>query len=351
MNLLTPITIAAITSATLVLSLRPLARRIGLVDRPGERKAHEGAVPLVGGIAMFLGFTFAVLLLDVPLSGLRALFLGAALLVVVGVLDDFHELSASSRFLGQILAALVMSLWGGVVLLDFGHLFTTESLLGLGLLAVPWTVFSTVGVINALNMSDGLDGLSGSIALVALMSLVWIAASAGQGGAMAVLLVASAAVFGFLLFNWRIPGRRQAMVFMGDAGSMWLGFLLTWFLITLSQGEGRAMTPVTALWILALPLFDTISVMIRRIGSKRSPFDADHEHLHHAFLRAGFTVTQTVAIETVIAAAFAAFGLWALHAAIPEPVMFYSFAVVSFLYLVVISRAWKTRRWLGKAIK
>ena len=132
----------------------------------------------MGGVSIFIGFVFGVLLLDVPLSGFRALFLASGVLVLIGVLDDVHELSSSSRFVAQIIAALIMIYYGNIYLLSLGELVTSDELF-LGSYAVPLTIFATVGVVNAMNMTDGMDGLAGSLFLVVFGALAWYCYQAG----------------------------------------------------------------------------------------------------------------------------------------------------------------------------
>ncbi|MDX1513211.1 MAG: MraY family glycosyltransferase, partial [Gammaproteobacteria bacterium] len=145
--------------------LRPVATRIGLVDRPDSRKQHVGQVPLIGGLAMFCGFTLAALTMDQSLTAYRSFFAAAGILVVVGVLDDLRELTSAARFGAQIVAAGLMAWWGGVALHDLGGLRAQQELFELGRWTIPFTIFATVGVINALNMIDGLDGLAGGLSL------------------------------------------------------------------------------------------------------------------------------------------------------------------------------------------
>jgi UDP-N-acetylmuramyl pentapeptide phosphotransferase/UDP-N-acetylglucosamine-1-phosphate transferase len=144
-----------------------------------------------------------------------------------------------------------------------------------------------------------------------------------------------AVTIAFLTFNLRILRRKQAQVFMGDAGSMFLGFILAWFMVNLSQGEQRVITPVTALWIFALPLIDTVSIMLRRILKKTSPFDADHGHLHHLLLYAGFSVSQTLAIIVSSAIILAIIGLNGLYLQVSETAMFYGFLSLFALHFVI----------------
>ena len=322
--------------------LRPLALRIGLVDKPGERKLHQGNIALIGGIAMFCGLMFSMLMLNLPLGGLRAFFASCALLVIVGILDDFHELPSWVRFAAQIAAALMMTLWGGVVVTDLGAI-TGGGKVELGIWAVPFTVFATIGVINAVNMIDGADGLAGGISFVALSLLTGIAFVAGRATEGMVLVLLAATVVAFLFFNARLPGRKHALVFMGDAGSMLLGFALAWFLISLSQGENRAIQPVMALWILAVPLIDTVSIMIRRGHSRRNLFLASRDHFHHLLLDTGRKQGTTVGVMVALAAAAGIVGVAASLAGVSESLLFIVFLALGFLHL------WNTGR-LSKAV-
>ncbi len=336
-----------------VLLLRVLARvafRIDLVDQPNERKDHHGAVPLIGGLAMFMAFSFAALTLPIPLAHLRSLFAGAALLVVIGVLDDMHELSSAARFAAQIIAALLMIHQGGVVLQDFGAIGWAGNWFELGDWSVPLTVFATVGVINALNMSDGMDGMAGSITLLVVLSLGVVALVAGDLNSVWLLLLLATVIFSFLLFNMRIPGRKRALVFMGDAGSMFLGFILAWFFVILSQGEGRAMTPVTALWFFAVPLIDTVSQMLRRIFKGRSPFAPDREHFHHILLLARYSPEQSLGIVVIVSIVMSLIGLAGLYLGVPEVIMFYGFLLLFAIYFLGMIWAWKVRRFIHRSI-
>ncbi len=342
--------IGFVVTVGLIHILRPLALRLGLVDQPDQRKLHKGEIPLTGGLAMFLGFLFAVLTLKAPLGDLRALFAGAAILIVVGVLDDFHELSTRVRFAAQIGAALLMVYWGGVVLYDMGALGIHGGMAVLGVFSVPLTVFSAVGVINALNMSDGMDGEAGIFTLVALGSLAIITWLAGAEREFQIIMVLVSVVLGFLFYNLRLPGRKRALVFMGDAGSMFLGFMLTWFVVGLSQGEERIMTPVTALWILLLPLFDAVGIMFRRMFKGRSPFAADREHFHHLLLHAGYSVPHALLLILLLAICAAMVGLAGLFYGASEAWLFYSFLALFALYFIGMARSWKVMRLFQRSL-
>lgn len=340
---------AFLATLFLIQILRRPAAQIGLVDVPGGRKNHDGHVPVVGGLAMFGAFAFAAVMADGPLLHHASLLAALLLLVAVGVLDDLHDLSAHSRFLAQILAAVFMTSWGGV------HLDSLGDLMGAGEVqihewAIPFTVFCVLGVINALNMSDGLDGLGGGLAFFAFAWFAVAAAVAGKAAEAAFLGLFLSVVLGFLVFNLRTPWRSRATVFMGDAGSMMLGFALAWFAVELSQGEGRAIRPITAVWVLGLPLMDTVSLMLRRMLKGKSPFSADREHLHHIFLAAGYSVPQTVAILLAASTLLGGIGVVAGHLGVPDHLMFYAFLGLFALYCLAVAYAWKLMK-LAKRIR
>ncbi len=261
-----------------------IAMAIGLVDKPSEeRKIHKIPRPLVGGIGITIAATFSSMIL-VPYVGFRGYFLGLSLLLLIGFLDDFRELGHREKFLAQIVASLMMIYFSKIRLVTFGNL------LGLGVISIPdipwlvWivTIFCVVGVINALNLIDGLDGLAGGVSFVAFMTFAIHASMAGQEGLMLMNLALAGAVLGFLRFNWY-----PSTIFMGDAGSLCLGFSLAFMALALTQGSNSQVSPVTPLLVLAVPITDTLAVMGKRILRGQSPFKADQSHLHHIFMRYG----------------------------------------------------------------
>lgn len=356
--------IAAITLSTLLLLKLPrFAIHIDLVDHPDERKQHNGKVPLIGGIAMFSAFSFSALFLDVPLGQLRGLFAGAMLLVIVGVLDDLHELTSVARFIAQILAAILMAEWGEVRLVDLGWISPSGELVQLNWWSSLLTIFAAVGIINAVNMMDGIDGLAGSISLVAVLSMAILAWHQGGAGSMQLLLLLSAVIMVFLFFN-RHPasntnnaekntGRQR--VFMGDAGSMFLGFILVWFFIQLSQDSpsdsSRVMAPVTALWIFLVPLFDTVAQMFRRVLQGKSPFSADRKHIHHILLDRGHSKRDTLRILLSIAIAAAVIGITADISGFSQAFMFYLFLFLFVIYFTTVCYGTQVYRWMTETFR
>jgi UDP-GlcNAc:undecaprenyl-phosphate/decaprenyl-phosphate GlcNAc-1-phosphate transferase len=326
-------------SAGAVFVLARVAPVLGLIDQPGGRKLHQSAVPLVGGLGIFAAVLIAASLLGIaPKAGW--FFLSLSIIIAVGCWDDLVDIRPRIKFAVQF-AASAMMIWGaGVELTTVGDLIGWRTI-GLSIFAVPLTIFAIVGVVNAVNMMDGQDGLAGSIAFVAFAWYAVMAAGSGLQTQAVIALVFCGAIAGFLLFNLRFPWQSRARVFLGDAGSLMIGFALGWFAIDLTQGPGRTLQPISALWVLLLPLADCVSLMIRRLRSGRSPFVADSQHIHHYFLRRGATHGQTLAILVSLSALFGLVGFVAWKLRIPEPILFWTFAVGFVGYHLWIQTAWK----------
>ena len=340
---------ATIVAILAIAVLRPLARYMGLMDQPDERKQHVRATPLVGGPAIFLALVI-VLVPRAPLAAWEPLFWGSLLLLVTGMVDDMRRIGSTIRLVIQGVAVLLICVGGGAVISSLGHLWPSGQEVHLGFLAAYFTIFCGIGLVNAVNMADGLDGLSASLSLVAFAALGFAAAVAGRHEELVLIGAVSGALVGFLVFNYRLPGRKQALVFLGDSGSYLVGLVLFYVVVRLSQGPQAAIAPVTALWICAIPLLDTVAIMLRRMRKGRSPFVADREHLHHVFLLAGFTVRETVAIMAGLASLGAALGVWGDLAGLPDLAMFAGFLLLAALYYRVISRAWTVMRFLNRSI-
>lgn len=326
-------------TALFIRILRRAALRLNLVDHPDERKSHEGQVPLIGGIAVFLAFSFALLFYDGAIQHLRAFAAGILVMLVTGVLDDLHELSSTKRFLAQIIAAMIMVYGGGLMLHDLGYIGWGGNLLVLGSWSVPLTVFAVVGVINALNMIDGIDGLSSMVALVALAGFVVLGWDTAALGNLSVFILLSAALFVFLLFN--LFGGEHSKVFLGDSGTMFVGFVLAWGFVGLSQGNDQVFRPVTALWLFAVPLMDTVSVMCKRACKGVSPFLAGRDHIHHRLMDAGLSAHATLLVLTLVALASAAVGVAGEYYRVSDGSLFIAFLMVFGIYALTVHRAWR----------
>jgi len=325
------------TAATIVLARAAGALR--LVDYPGGRKSHSTPVPLVGGLAIFIALLGVAAVVGIASSAGYFLF-ALAIVIAAGMWDDVTEISPRVKFAIEIVASCLMIFGAGVELRSVGDLLGWKPI-GLWIFAVPLTVFAVVGVVNSVNMMDGLDGLGGSIALVAFAWYAAVAAVSDLDVQFKTALIFCGAIAGFLLFNLRFPWQPRARVFLGDAGSLMIGFALGWFAIDLTQGAGRTMPPIAALWIIVLPLADCVSLMARRVRARRSPFVADSQHIHHYLLARGFTHGQTLATLVALSFLFGAFGFFGWRLGLPEAALFWPFFFGFFVYHAWIQRAWR----------
>ena len=281
--------VGALTTLACIELLKPVAIHIGLVDMPGGRKKHAHRVPLIGGIAIFIGFCFSLLCLNIYFQPTRGLLTGSAILVLIGVVDDFRELTPKIRLLGQFLAGLLLIRWGHISVDNLGNLFFGGTL-HLGLFSWLLTLFCVLALINAINMIDGHDGLAGLVVMGQAAFLLFLSMQYGQLANFDLLLLLMVTLFIFLIFNIPLPFRKRASIFLGDAGSTFLGFIIAWFAVQLSQimlsqpYHISGFNLLTILWILAYPLFDLLSVIIHRLKQGRSPFSPSRDHLHHLLM-------------------------------------------------------------------
>lgn len=343
--------LTALVSAGVCWLLIPLASPLGWMDHPGPRKRHERVTPLIGGAAIFIAMVIALWL--APLNEWSAehfypaVLLGGFVLLLTGLIDDLRQIPAPIRLLVQAGACLWLIRYTGLRLDDFGPLFTANAL-DLGWLAVPITVFAALGVINAFNLIDGMDGIAGSIYVLAAGAMAAFAHWNGDSAMSVFLGVTSAAVIGFLVFNARLPWNRRARTFLGDSGALLLGFVLAWGFIRLGSGPDRAFMPMTAVWLFAVPLLDTSTLIWLRWRGGRSAVSGDQRHLHHAFLRAGFTVGQTWGMTLLFALALGGIGVLFQFSGLPGYLSFYSFMALAFAYYFYIKHCWASRQFLGR---
>lgn len=326
---------------------RKVAKRIGLVDKPNYRKRHQGLIPLVGGISVYAGLCFAFLISEQTIAHGKLYLACAGVLVFVGALDDRFDISVKIRATIQAFVGIVMMAFAGLYLHSFGYVFGNWEML-LGPFGYLVTLFAVWAAINAFNMVDGIDGLLGGLSCVSFGALGVLLYESGYTDLAFWCFAMLAAIVPYILLNLGILGRRYK-VFMGDAGSTLIGFTAIWLLLQSSQGPSHPIKPVTALWIIAIPLMDMIAIMYRRLRKGMSPFSPDRQHIHHLIMRAGFTPRQTFVLITLAAAILAAIGVmgeWLSF--IPEWFMLALFLLAFFFYGYCIKRAWRVARYIKR---
>lgn len=330
------IAIAASVTVLLTPLVRALAIRLGVVDKPGGRKVHHGIIPRLGGIAVFAGFAVALTVQvvgeryfgwsgELATAGAQLWWVLAALALVfaVGVADDFMGMKAGPKMLGMLIAAGI-AVWGGPRIDFVGNPFG-DGLLQLGVLAIPVTMIYIVGFANVVNLIDGLDGLAAGVTAISGTTFLVISA---QGAKLEAALLAAALVgacLGFLRYNFH-----PATVFMGDSGSLFLGFALAVISLFGILKSVAAIALAVPLLIIGVPVFDTASAIIRRWRHNKPIHIADKGHIHHRLLMRGFDQKQTVIIIYLWSAGLSAGG----YALLNSPP---AFRYIAFLVLAVLS--------------
>lgn len=336
-----------ITAFTCLFFLRKVAKRINLVDRPNERKLHQGAIPLVGGISIYFTLMLALWFKPNLLASSDIYVLCASVLVIMGAIDDKYDVDYRIRLVVQILISCAMIFGAGLSLKSLGGLAFGHEIV-LGPLGYIVTVFAILGAINAFNMVDGIDGLLGGLTLVTFGGLAYLSYIDGQLLLARFCLLMMIVVIPYVVLNLGFPFGTRRKVFMGDAGSMLIGFTVIWALLQGTQGPKAQMYPVTALWLIAIPLIDMVAIMIRRIRKGHSPFKPDREHLHHICMRAGLSPNQALCFICFLATVCAAIGIYFESIRIPELLSFILFLCFFMLYLWGLSSIWRFLAWIRR---
>ena len=326
--------VALAVSYVMIMFLASHAEKFGFIDHPdGKRKIHTVAKPLIGGIGIITGALIAMLLFT-PLWQNIGLIIAVLMIVVMGAIDDRHDVSFKIRFMVQTGATVSIMYFSGTVLHSFGDLMGW-GVIRTGFLAVPVTIFCIIGVINAVNMTDGLDGLAGGSSLVAFIAFGMLAWLNNQPELTFISVAFVGGLAAFLRFNWH-----PSKLFMGDAGSMSLGFVLAFFAIEVTQKAGGVVSPAAALLVLALPVTDTITVMVKRVLKGQSPFHPDKTHLHHIIKAMGFNHRKVVIViiaATAISSSVAVLGTL-MH--FPDYVLF---TIYLFCFTLYFAASYKLR--------
>ena len=275
--------IATFISLMLTPAVRELGKRSGFLDTPHHRKMHREPIPRTGGIAIFLATLFPLILMLPLTRETQGLFCGLTILAVLGIVDDARGLSASTKAPFQALAAWMLVVFGGVKVMYL-------DVPGVDVLHLPewfsniFTILCVVAVINAVNLIDGLDGLAGGIASIVFGSVLVLAMSIGATFLAVTCAIFLGAILGFLWFN-----RHPATVFMGDTGSMLLGLAMAYVTIKVVFVQPHSISTWVPVSLLALPVFDTVWAILRRLLQGKSPMAPDRSHVHHRLVRIGFS--------------------------------------------------------------
>lgn len=316
---------------------QPMAVRLGFVDAPAGRKWHEQTTPTYGGIAILLAIAVAAMFGALTASAFVCLWVVST--ACIGAADDLRGLPATGRLIGYGLAALLLFVTGEISVVGFGDMAwlpdsmmpTVSQVIGFGFALL---------LLNSINMIDGLDGLAGGVSMAALFWLFLIATGFGMAGIAGDAQIIMAALAGFLVFNLRTAWRSRACVFLGDAGSTALGAALAYLILGLSSTEGGPTLPALV-WLVAIPVIDTLSLIVRRIAAGRSPFSADRWHLHHLLLDLGLSHERVTLVISVAAFVCGGIGYLGMMIGVRASVMMLGFMLLVAAHSVLVLFATK----------
>ncbi|MBO4779784.1 MAG: undecaprenyl/decaprenyl-phosphate alpha-N-acetylglucosaminyl 1-phosphate transferase, partial [Selenomonadaceae bacterium] len=301
--------VALLVALVLMPAVILLAERTGAMDAPNTRKVHKKPIPRIGGLGIYAGFMAAIIFVALKfgldgeqLKEIVGLLVSGSLIVMLGLIDDYKNLPAKVKLAGQFVAAAVL-----VLIFDVRIDFMTDPFgeyiyldnFPIPHLAVPVTIFWLVGLTNTVNLIDGLDGLAAGVAAIASFTIMLIALE--QNFVLVAVLTAAlaGAAVGFLKYNFH-----PAKIFMGDTGSMFLGFMLAGISVTGAVKSVAAIALIVPIFALGLPILDTTFAIVRRIRGGVPIFKPDKGHLHHRLLSVGFMQRQAVLLMYVISALF-----------------------------------------------
>lgn len=308
--------------------VKKIANHVGALDIPNERKVHKVPMPRLGGLGIYAGFLLGYMIFGEHTPTMNSILIGSFIIIITGIFDDIKPLKALHKFVGQILACLVVVIYGGLILRDVSFFAVY---INFGFFAYPITILFILGCINCLNLIDGLDGLAGGISAIFFLTIGIIAYLQGRVGLSVVLtFIMFGSTLGFLMHNFN-----PAKIFMGDSGSMFLGFIIA--VITL-LGFKSILTSaiIIPLCILIVPIIDTLCAIIRRKLKGESIGTPDKNHFHHQLLRKNYSVKVTVLIIYLITILFSTASIiWIL---VDRVIGYYIYGILMFALMAFVLR-------------
>ena len=313
--------------------VKKIAKHIGAIDIPNERKVHKNPIPRLGGLGIYAGFLLGYMLFGHPSLQMNSILIGSFIIIVTGLCDDISPIKPLPKLLGQISAACILVFYGNIVL---NEVTVFGQYIEFGVFAYPITILFVVACTNIINLIDGLDGLSGGISSIFYLSTIIICFFQERflGLEFTIALIMLGSTLGFLFHNFN-----PARIFAGDSGAMFMGYIIS--VISLLGFKTTVMTSIFApLAILAVPILDTLFAIIRRLINHKHIYDADKEHLHHQLLKMNFSHRTTVLIIYLITALFSAASI--LYTLKDNTDVFIGRIIYIVLALAVFIFVWKT---------
>ena len=315
----------------LIYILYYLSSFLNLIDKPNSRKKHIGNIPLIGGLAIYLNVLIYSFFYDMSYNFSIILYT-SSILLILGAIDDSKELGVSFRLVAQLASCLII-IGSGLMIKDIGDYWLLPNI-KIGLLSIIFTVFCVIGLTNSFNFIDGIDGLCAGLVLISLVSIFLFALIENKIENFydyKIILLLSISILCFLVFNLT----NFSKVFLGDSGSMTLGFFLSWILILITQSEQPVLHPVLTLWCVTIPVFDLTTVVIRRILRGINPFRPDRRHVHHILIKLGLSNRTTLIIILFLSLILNYLGFIIFYNLGPFPALL-SFTILLLFYLFIM---------------
>lgn len=305
--------------------VKNFAIRIGAVDKPDARKVHHGLIPRLGGLAIYVGFMVSVIATIGFTYEMVGIMVGATFLIAVGIADDVYSLPPKVKLLGQIIAAAIP-----VVIFNINIEWIDVPRLGIiylpEIISLPLTIFWIIGFVNTVNLIDGLDGLAAGIATIASIAIALLAFQMGQWVAAAAMIAMTGACLAFLQYNFN-----PAKIFMGDTGSMFLGYIISAVSVMGSMKTVATAVLIVPLLALTVPITDTLLAIVRRKSSGVPIFSPDKNHLHHRLLAKGLNQKQVVLVMYALTAFFSCTALIVIHLSLWIGIAIVAIALILFV--------------------
>lgn len=296
-QILTIVLSTTILVALITPLVKKIAKHIGAMDIPNDRKIHKKEMPRLGGLGIFTGFLFGYIFFGEPSVIMNSILIGSFIILITGIIDDINPLKPRYKFIGQLIAACIITFYGNVTL---SNISAFGFYIDFNIFSYPLTLFFILGCINCINLIDGLDGLAGGISAIYFLTIGIIATIMGSKGLdFTLCFIMLGSCIGFLIHNFY-----PAKIFMGDSGSMFLGFIIS--VIALLGFKNVTMSSlIIPLLVLAIPILDTLFAIIRRKLKGESISKPDKFHIHHQLLNKNFSQKTTVIIIYIIDLLFA----------------------------------------------
>jgi len=341
--------IAGGSSLALARFMHPFARKYGFTDKPGGHKQHDGEIPFIGGVCIYFTIAVTVLVTETVESELKWLVGTAGLLVLTGMIDDLFDIKAIYKLFAQVLATTIMCFGSAIHIQTLGIL-PSGFVIDIGAFGYLVTIIAVVGVINAFNMIDGIDGLAGLLAIFAVAGIAFVLTLLNRTLIHSTeLVIFCSAIAGYLLINMAIVSRRK--IFLGDSGSMLIGFVVAWVMIYYSQlPNDKAIPASMAVWLIILPVINTLALIFYRILRRRSPFSPDRKHLYYICQRLVMSFNQTLAIMCLFSITLTIFG-FIVYLLAGDLGAFIAFIVIIWVCYQLIKYSWRISVYIRKRIR